>query len=902
MKRLKAIGLYFGLVWSLSAPLTGFAEMGAPEFLQESPQGDAPSFPLPTEAQLEAYLGFDPETEFVNPFQSWFRAKCMESATFSRNLLVKLLFSTSQRLTFLDDVKGGLLVRKPLHAEVLGRVRRLDPKASVAFFGAPVRDLLAVVARDLKYGPLPERDLRVEDILKYGSTLQFGIQFSEELSPASRRKAIQSLHREFNAPGLKRGVFKAKLKYGQTPFRWFGFSELAELQGTAKQRGGFPIEAMAMDLETGELTSPMGQDPIALALLGLVEVVPLAAEWSPDILVAEGIQLRLELPFLEFTPASKSYYEQALVDLTLRSKEPQFEKASQGFFQRLDQALLAQEEGGAHNRLHRSKRIVDRLIGQMILGLPSDRPGWLRSLPVFARTQAPAPALLEIPKEFWMDPQEFIDKQTDHGWLYHGTTAGQQVFQSSFPISDEEYGGAAAMGSGLYTTPRLSTALGYAGTQSYVHRFKVKPGVELKILDWGKLSADPRHASTCVRLEKLRESKRLSKFRLLADFYGADIILNEYPLIQNQAVVELDPNPQDGYFAHFDDVLKRGGVSTLKRLLRLGRRLGISKEQLLKRVWKSWFEDSNFLNYFQEAAKDEPGDRRTDPAFLVKVGLDSPSLESAKMAAALFFLLKPTAAVSAGRGESAEYGPEQSGFFGTLSPKDFSTALKSMIRASSASDDRTIRDLLLSNARRICWDPEAKVWLKEQMRNPNLLILGGLQSSLVLSCPADYREALTRAYVQGGSWRLDSDVIARIREGRVRGLYEILDQALRGDALEFASAEAPAVTAANNAIRILREIGVERRVELLHRAYELHGKHSYVELPLPLSIETEDDIGFLVRLTHDLSRDPSVWKPALPLVHQGLRDYLQKFPNKRALWGDWIDSELNSENSVAGAH
>lgn len=882
-----------------------------------SPPFKKVEIPLPTAAQLEAYFHFDPETEFPNPFAE-LKASCNEEA--AARALAKQVFETAERLTVLTEAVGlhsGLnplgtlgpwreLKRVPLLEEVKRSVKRLDPKATVYLVGAPVRDLLARVARDTRSkkgvsfqsaadGLSPGEAISVETLLKVGSTLQFAIEFTPGWTQVHKTGALRDLSRIFNAAGIKRKGFQLNRRHTSSPLKWFEFQELSQFQAEARDRGGFPLESMILNCSTGEITSPFGRHPLELALLGEMEVLPVGAGRSSDLLAAQGLQLLLELPFLHLTRASRDIFQihlQAAVD-SLRSPAvptsiPPPARASRSsdgallLVDRVEQALLAQEEGGAHNRLHRSRDPIDLFAADFVkrvMASDANRKAssryrvWLGSLLLFTRSEPlseseasrPAP-LLELPKEFsgfWMSREEFEASQTDGGWLYHGTSAGPQAFQGGFPVSDEYWMGTAADGSGFYTTPSFSVAAAYAGKSGPVLRMKLKSAPGIRILNWHRVKLEHGYHAICPALEELGHPHRMSCFRMLSEFYGVDIIVNEHVLIQNHSVVELDPTFDGSLRAHLGDLVVSKGV---QKTWSLGLRAGVSKKDLMAQMVGQMKKNSKFEGYFREKSALASEEELATSEYAIKAALEMPAQH--EVGPNSLFNLKELAAELAVRLDPSPARDEISGIL-------LKTAREARVY------NARLRGAIYSNADRLCQNSEWNKWFLEQMDSGYAM---GFMLKALKHCPGDFQRALVRSYLENRSVDTGTAVFVLLpvlREVRVPGLGELLNEVLEKD-VRFETD--------GKVLALAKALAFLGRTDLFLKLIERQKgqEHSLCATPLfPFEIQTQDDLN----LIFELSKKDDVRKAYGEWFSEMIESYLERFPEL----SEWVRERVTQE-------
>ncbi|CAO5673181.1 MAG: hypothetical protein CNLJKLNK_00866 [Holosporales bacterium] len=138
---------------------------------------------------------------------------------------------------------------------------------------------------------------------------------------------------------------------------------------------------------------------------------------------------------------------------------------------------------------------------------------------------------------------DFIESYTDQGVLYHGTKDLMNllaILRNGFYISQNGQG-AAAFGSGVYTTKDKSTAEEYA-IGGIVLPLTVRRDLDLRILN----KKDPA-TQTWHNIDN----------ETLAKTYGIDIIINEYVILQNARVIKKQKNVTDIIRAIQNDMIQK---------------------------------------------------------------------------------------------------------------------------------------------------------------------------------------------------------------------------------------------------------------------------------------------------------------------------------------------------------
>ncbi|HKY69583.1 MAG TPA: ankyrin repeat domain-containing protein, partial [Gammaproteobacteria bacterium] len=168
-------------------------------------------------------------------------------------------------------------------------------------------------------------------------------------------------------------------------------------------------------------------------------------------------------------------------------------------------------------------------------------PLFLQKLPIEAEleTKTKQGAHLDALNLALVSPKDFIELHTDHGTLYHATSAlaGLCVLRGGFILSSQKQG-TAAYGPGTYAAKTREEASEYLPPQGIMLPLHVAKQKNMRILDWTKV---PEEVQAQIKQESLEKGFE-HEFDLLRsrEHYAVDIILNgPYVLLQNQSAIEI---------------------------------------------------------------------------------------------------------------------------------------------------------------------------------------------------------------------------------------------------------------------------------------------------------------------------------------------------------------------------
>lgn len=564
-----ALRLALSLALALSLSLAA-----APTQAEQSPSpAEPPSF---TDLRkFRHLLSFDRELEFPNPLAgSWHSDEALLKQ------LGKTVYSVAQRVRIYSE-NNGSLQHSPLTGLTFAAGR--PQEGTVFLAGDGVRDLLAYVfeqmAEDRKgrIGSHPNQDpwsllrriernsspIEPEEVFRLGSEIRLVVGSSR----AEGLLALMNVHwnsARTRAQGLGVSAYLTDLRF--PPFR---AQSVSEFLGESEREGTYALHSLLMDLKTGRLSFTVSDGVRIQSFLPWEALVPLVhGHFGPVVLgtndpgrrVLKAVQLMLQFPFLDFERDQKKNLLQDLHAVNTKWKSgrvPEPERLA------LEQLIWIHAAGGVHNRFTRgmagasSGDLLERELKAQVRQLLELREGrdkgWIGGLPYFARSGQPVPPPERVassvgwrpPRRALLDLKEFMARHTDHGWLYHGTDGATALLRCGLPQSVPGLGGClASYGSGFYTTKDWWEAFGYKGHSlaSEIVSVRVKPELWSRdpvILDYERLSS-----SDVALLEDLAAEIGKTPFQILSEYYGIDIIVNIYPLIQNAEVVELVPHHQ----------------------------------------------------------------------------------------------------------------------------------------------------------------------------------------------------------------------------------------------------------------------------------------------------------------------------------------------------------------------
>lgn len=318
----------------------------------------------------------------------------------------------------------------------------------------------------------------------------------------------------------------------------------------AVAQGGSELDHLALSLRSGQFIEPTnGRSPTPIVsdfIRGYYRFLPpespSAVEDAAKVLI-RGPRALTEIPFLKIHPEDAEYFKSQVQEL--QSKIHQGAEFSEKALEQFDKLVRNSRFSGAHNRFYRAPpgsvessflalaKTLDEQEQQSAAGAKSLLPEFADHFPIEG---APRP-LQGLPRKLLMKPEQFMKKYTDSGALYHGTNveSGIGVLRGGLYISSGD-NGRGLHGRGVYTTPDIEFASKFAGDHGLTLNLKINPAdvQKLNILDFSNplLEHELRHWA--------EEAERQGRdfYELLARDHGIDIIVNEYVLLQNAAIIE----------------------------------------------------------------------------------------------------------------------------------------------------------------------------------------------------------------------------------------------------------------------------------------------------------------------------------------------------------------------------
>jgi hypothetical protein len=417
--------------------------------------------------------------------------------------------------------------------------------------GAKSRKYDPTLAELPEYDGKKDKDLIPLDALGIGSDYDILIEFPESFTGHKQavlndvKAFIDQTGKNFGIQDDRSGLTRMIIPVGDVR------EYKAHVEDDAAQEGGSLLDLLAYPVTGGEIREPKnyaGKDQYPSIMesffMGQANYVSgIKPPHNPTKQTIRGLRPLLEIPFLKVDEASQSVMIEEL------NRIQRLDDASQ---LQLDKMTRNARFQGAHNRFG-IDCTQDGALSVAIKDL-AKRLGKANFIPEFADKGSIKPTVQDQELETLLTPMDvFIVQYTAKdeagnptGVLYHGTPKIDNFLSMlrsgliiSRPAEEQKKGqGAALYGRGVYTTPDLSTAEGYAnkiGKNGIVIPLKVNTHKPFRILDVTKqdvqkwLSDHPIYNNNWEALYRN---------------YGIDIVIMNCggfacPLIQNQEVVSI---------------------------------------------------------------------------------------------------------------------------------------------------------------------------------------------------------------------------------------------------------------------------------------------------------------------------------------------------------------------------
>ena len=459
-------------------------------------------------------------------------------------------------------------------SEVEKIVHKHDPNAKVYLGGGSIRSILSFIYKELleakKQGldPLEVledlgkgfRKFSVEDekggvspmhVLGIESDIDIYIQFSKNFQTNT---AIGEV-REFINRGLSRlaGDSLKALVFPSADVKSY-----EEQMQRASRNGGSALDWVVFPLtcQNAHFKVPPACPHVLQSLCqGKLPYYPVDRAEIPAITTLRAYRSLFELPFLELDQAEHSRFVKDLTNVVPA----------------LEHELVRDRTAQVFRKIVRNTRFPDRVnfevqdretlqqldkkaLREISLKVKSDKN--LPAIPEFLPSMVNAKDLDEdliqkfTDSKLFMPMNDFIQKHTDKGVLYHGTPHLRNLapmIRGNLVVSNQNQG-SAAYGRGFYSTKDLSTAQKYARGSSVISFFL--QGDLIRIVD---LKAIP--SPLLEELKRKAAQKKMDVNEYLSTYLQVDIVINEHVLLQNSRVFSLNKTQEqfllDAFSADF---------------------------------------------------------------------------------------------------------------------------------------------------------------------------------------------------------------------------------------------------------------------------------------------------------------------------------------------------------------
>jgi len=477
-----------------------------------------------------------------------------QEITRAKGRLEKALASVFRRLTLPMVPDGAQAAQNVRYFDYLGgKLGAIDANAKLLASGGVVRSGISYIYEQLNEGAGKKPPVSANVVL------QNIIKATEDL-PGYHVRGVGSdfdalLIAEKNSSALKQEVLRltnsAETKYEMTQrpgdlkrslFAVGDVKNYAEQIARSTRQGGATIDFLAFDVQNEKFIEPERYPHIVEDLLrGVYAYLPPVADEAIEDGAKQAVRggrALLELPFLRLKDEKQLRSElNALLDQIKEGKPP-----SQKSLDQFAKMVRNAREAGAHNRFYRAPPgSIESLfleVAQKLKPATSKPliPEFVDRFTIENRTSAKG-ELHGISSRLLMPMNEFIEKHTAKGQLYHGTPStenGIAIIRGGLFLSKSDQG-TAAYGRGAYTSSDLRTSQGYAGSSGIVFPLEVKQDARINILDWQTVKDKPEIQEIVRKAEKAGRDP----FEYLAREHGIDIIINTHVLLQNQEAIRV---------------------------------------------------------------------------------------------------------------------------------------------------------------------------------------------------------------------------------------------------------------------------------------------------------------------------------------------------------------------------
>lgn len=479
----------------------------------------------------------------------------------------------------------GSIQTKGFFQKLERKAKEIDPTVQVYIAGGVVRSMLGFLYSEVWKGHHREPEKNTITVLdsiihgtlpkyeKFLSTSVLGIGSDLDLlittdTPEKEETLLHEITEFINSVEEKSEIrsISSKFKYSIVPIGDVK-SYQAQLDRTISQ-GGNDLDWLAFPISTSQTIPQKMKMPVDHPqifhhfILGTYNYLPATEsaiqgdekkkiKKDTDKQTIRGLRPLLEIPYLHLSDAGRDQMKKELDILIHKANEE--ESLSSGAMEQFEKMIRNARFEGAHNRFYsfdstgEHTKEIENLVSQLSTKMQK-RDKNLPIIPEFLvnrdiRSRGTTDKCELKKHNVLMSKEEFIQKHTNEGKLYHGTPhidSILSIIRNGFIVSSAQQG-MAACGKGAYMTCNKNTAAGYG----IPIEFSLKERTQPRIVN---LESTPDIAKKIPALEKLLESKQLQEKDLpqyLAENCDVDIVISQHILIQNSGAIQFPKNIHD---------------------------------------------------------------------------------------------------------------------------------------------------------------------------------------------------------------------------------------------------------------------------------------------------------------------------------------------------------------------
>lgn len=495
--------------------------------------------------------------EFENHFLEMVKEKDTKEVEYKVSMAIASIIQRLE-LPYLDEAQ--MMQTQGLFDHLVKIVKKGDPSAQIYIAGGVVRSLLGYIYKKIylvksKNPKITTLEILNQIILSKKSipgiaALGVGSDFDiliESSSPLPKTELMDFINSAENWANLR--DVKSKLKYNVVPIA--DVKDYHSQLKRATSQGGSSLDWLAYSLTDNVMRNADNYpDIFKNFFLGEYDYLPPMdkKEIPEEKQTIRGLRPLIEIPFLRLSKNGEVQLKLELDKLITNIKNGGT-LANDALLQ-FEKLMRNAHFEGAHNRFHvvaRGKTIstdeLESLVYQLSLASKKgDKqlplvPEFIVNKSLKLRGNKDACGLREA--KILMDHEEFLEKYTNHGKLYHGTPSFDNilsVIRNGLYVSDSNQG-SAAFNRGAYSTPDKNVAQGY-GTPI---EFSLKKNVIPRVLDWVKV----QEFSQIQKILQMAKEQKMDEFKFLAEKCDVDFIVNQHVLVQNSGALEIPKNVKD---------------------------------------------------------------------------------------------------------------------------------------------------------------------------------------------------------------------------------------------------------------------------------------------------------------------------------------------------------------------